>query len=161
MSHRLRKGEIHHTREILQSSKTASHREQAVLKETAYKKHLSTRGRILRQNPDKNLKNFPTCYSQSPLLRILPPSPLAHFRRNGLKVVCHVYIVYESIKSKNSQDYGQKPQRNCTFMNSASGLNYKQECPMLYIASYTPVFCPILYSFFRLCRFDARKCSVH
>ncbi len=29
---------------------------------------------------------------------------------------------YRNLKSENSQDYAQKPQRNCTFMNSASGL---------------------------------------
>jgi hypothetical protein len=28
---------------------------------------------------------------------------------------------YGNLKSENSQDYAQKPQRNCTFMNSASG----------------------------------------
>jgi hypothetical protein len=28
---------------------------------------------------------------------------------------------YRNIKSENSQDYAQKPQRNFTFMNSASG----------------------------------------
>ncbi len=28
---------------------------------------------------------------------------------------------YINLKSENSQDYAQKPQRNCTFMNSASG----------------------------------------
>jgi hypothetical protein len=27
---------------------------------------------------------------------------------------------YGNLKSENSQDYAQKPQRNCTFMNSAS-----------------------------------------
>jgi hypothetical protein len=26
-----------------------------------------------------------------------------------------------NLKSENSQDYAQKPQRNCMFMNSASG----------------------------------------
>ncbi len=29
---------------------------------------------------------------------------------------------YTNLKSENSQDYAQKPQRNCTFMNSASVL---------------------------------------
>ncbi len=29
---------------------------------------------------------------------------------------------YRNLKSENSQDYAQKPQRNCTFMKSASGL---------------------------------------
>jgi hypothetical protein len=32
-------------------------------------------------------------------------------------------IPYRNLKSENSQDYAQKPQRrNCTFMNSASGV---------------------------------------
>jgi hypothetical protein len=35
--------------------------------------------------------------------------------------VCYVNIVYGNLKSENSQDYAQKPQRNCTFMNLASG----------------------------------------
>jgi hypothetical protein len=29
--------------------------------------------------------------------------------------------VYGNLKSENSQEYGQKPQQNCTLMNSASG----------------------------------------
>ena len=33
---------------------------------------------------------------------------------------------YRNLKSENSQDYAQKPQRNCTFMTSASGLWYSQ-----------------------------------
>jgi hypothetical protein len=37
-----------------------------------------------------------------------PPTP----SKSSLKLVC----------SENSQDYAQKPQRNYTFMNSASGL---------------------------------------
>ncbi len=28
---------------------------------------------------------------------------------------------YRNVKSDNSQDYVQKPQRNCMFMNSTSG----------------------------------------
>ncbi len=46
------------------------------------------------------------------------PSPLS---KSVLKLVCNVDIVYGNLKSENSQDYVQKPQRNCTFMNSASG----------------------------------------
>jgi hypothetical protein len=38
-----------------------------------------------------------------------------------LKLVCNVNIIYGNLKSENSQDYAQKPQRSCTFMNSASG----------------------------------------
>ncbi len=33
----------------------------------------------------------------------------------------NVNIVYGNLTSENSQDYAQKPQRNCTFMRSASG----------------------------------------
>jgi len=34
--------------------------------------------------------------------------------------VCNASIVYGNLKSENSHDYAKKPQRNCTFMNSAS-----------------------------------------
>jgi hypothetical protein len=43
-----------------------------------------------------------------------PPS------KSGLKLVCNVNIVFGNLKSKNSQDYAQKPQRNSMFMNSPS-----------------------------------------
>ncbi len=39
------------------------------------------------------------------------PYPLPYGLRN----------LYRNLKSENSQDYYQKPQQNCTFMNSASG----------------------------------------
>jgi hypothetical protein len=48
-----------------------------------------------------------------------PPPPL---QENGMKLCCDVNIVYGNLESENSQDYAQKPQRNCTFMNSTSGL---------------------------------------
>ncbi len=41
----------------------------------------------------------------------LKPYPLPYSLRNS----------YRNLKSENFQDYAQKPQRNCTFMNSASG----------------------------------------
>jgi hypothetical protein len=47
------------------------------------------------------------------LLPPTPPPPRA-------KVVRDVNIVYGNLKSDKSQDYVQKPQRNCTFLNSAS-----------------------------------------
>jgi hypothetical protein len=47
--------------------------------------------------------------------RILLPHPL--------KLVCNVNIEYRNLKSENSQDCAQRPQRNCTFMNSASVLS--------------------------------------
>ncbi len=46
----------------------------------------------------------------------LPPTPSV----SGLKLVCNINIVYGNLKSENSQDNAQKPQQNCTFMNSAS-----------------------------------------
>jgi hypothetical protein len=52
-----------------------------------------------------------------------PPPPPPPRRKSGLKLVCNVTIVYGNLKSENSQDHAQKPQRNCTFMNTASGLD--------------------------------------
>ncbi len=43
--------------------------------------------------------------------------------KNGLKLVFNVNIVYEFYKCENSQDCAQKPPRNCTVMDSASGLD--------------------------------------
>ncbi len=37
----------------------------------------------------------------------------------------NVNIVYGNLKSENSQDNAQKPQRNCMFMNLASGPRIK------------------------------------
>jgi hypothetical protein len=65
-------------------------------------------------------KSFPPCYSQLPLLTDFysPPPPLS---KSALKLVCNVNIVYGNLKTENSQAYAQRSQRNCTFMNSASG----------------------------------------
>jgi hypothetical protein len=46
-----------------------------------------------------------------------PPSPI----KSGLKLVCNANIEYGNLKSENYPEYAQKPQRHCTFMNSASG----------------------------------------
>jgi hypothetical protein len=46
-------------------------------------------------------------------------SPLL-LSRSGLKLVCNVNIVYGHLKSENFRDYVQKPQRNCTLINSTS-----------------------------------------
>jgi hypothetical protein len=70
------------------------------------------------------VKNFPPCYSQSPLLTdfsLLPLPLTTPLSKSGLKLVCNVNIVHGSLKAENYQDYAQKPRRNCTFMNSASG----------------------------------------
>ncbi len=59
---------------------------------------------------------------QSPLPTesTLPPPPPT---KSGLKLVYNENFVYGNLKSESSQDYGQKPQRNCMFMNSASPLS--------------------------------------
>ncbi len=94
------------------------------------------RGRILGQNPAKSLTSFPPCYSQSTLqlclrflfLQITQPlttsvkekggkpdrKPFPPFPMVGLR------NPYRYLMSENSQDYAQKPQHDCTFMNSAS-----------------------------------------
>ncbi len=74
-----------------------------------------SRGRILGLDWDKSLQGFPPCNPQSPLLKDFTP-----LKKNGLKQVCNVNIVYGNLKSENSPDYAQKPQRNCTFVNLAS-----------------------------------------
>jgi hypothetical protein len=43
-----------------------------------------TRRRILGRNWDKSLKSFPPCYSQLPLLRILPPKQARILDTNDL-----------------------------------------------------------------------------
>ncbi len=68
---------------------------------------------------NKSLGSFPPCFSQSPLLTDFTPPPLSI---SSLKLVYNVNIVYRNLKSENSQDYAQKPQRNYKFMNSASVL---------------------------------------
>jgi hypothetical protein len=38
-----------------------------------------------------------------------------------LKLVCTVNVVNGNLKPENSEDYAQKPQRNCMFINASSG----------------------------------------
>jgi hypothetical protein len=45
---------------------------------------------------------------------------------------------YRNLKSENSQDYAQKPQQNCTIMNSASGHILKDDVNGF---SYTSIIC--------------------
>jgi hypothetical protein len=65
-----------------------------------------------------------------------PPPPRS---KNGLKLVCNANIVCGNLKSENSLGYAQKPQRNCTFMNSASGLTQlkKEFYRFIYIGGIT------------------------
>jgi hypothetical protein len=53
-----------------------------------------------------------------------PPPPQCKSKWFETGVVCNVNIVYMNLKSENSQDYAQKPQRNLTFMNSAAGPHF-------------------------------------
>jgi hypothetical protein len=46
---------------------------------------------------------------------------LTPLSKSGLKLICNVDILYGNLQSENSQDYAQRPQRNCK--NSASGLD--------------------------------------
>ncbi len=49
-----------------------------------------------------------------------PPRPVS---KSGLKLVCNVRtLCTENLSLRAIQDYAQKPQRNCAFMNSASGV---------------------------------------
>jgi hypothetical protein len=83
---------------------------------------------------NKSLKSFLPCYSQSPL-----PTDFTH---SAVKLVCHVNIVYGNLKSENSQDYAQKLQRNCTFMNSALGYKHflyenPTQCTYMFSSRYS------------------------
>ncbi len=96
------------------------------------------RGRILGRNPDKSLKSLPPCYSESPLQLYFEVlflqthatsysfySSLTVYckeerRKNWEKTIPPSHWFKKSIESESSQDYAQKPQRNCMFTNSAS-----------------------------------------
>ncbi len=79
--------------------------------------------------------NEMSCYTEAEFLEVLGQKPeffsLLFTSTNGpspslnksgleLELVCNVNIVYGNLKSENSRDYAQIPQRNCTFINSAS-----------------------------------------
>ncbi len=72
---------------------------------------------------DKCLKSLLFTVYATPLLTDFIPPPPHPPSKSGLKLVCNVNIVLGNLKSDNSQDYAQKPQQNCTFMNSASGVD--------------------------------------
>jgi hypothetical protein len=97
------------------------------------------RGRILGRNPDKNLKSFPPCYSESPL-QICIEISISSNSRNLLQFLQCVLMytvkekggktnikphplpyglrnAYRNLKSESSQNYDKKPQRKCTFIN--------------------------------------------
>ncbi len=98
--------------------------------------------RILGHNPGKSLKSLPLYYSQSPpqlcleisissnsrnFLQFLQFSYCTLWRREAENLKIKPFSLpyglkdpYKNLKSEHSLDYAQKPQRNCTFMNSAS-----------------------------------------
>jgi hypothetical protein len=101
---------------------------------------LHNRGQILGRNPYKSLKSFPPFYSQSPLqlclqiylyfLKLTQPlivssgQLLYTIKKKGGKPDRKPYLLSyglrnpsRNLKSKNSQNYAQKPQQNFTFMN--------------------------------------------
>jgi hypothetical protein len=98
----------------------------------------------------QSLKSFPPCYSQSPLqlaLRFLflqthatsysfYSSSMYTVREKGEKPEKPYPLPYglrnscRNLKSENSQDYAQKPQRNCPFLNSASVLYNISTCTL-------------------------------
>jgi hypothetical protein len=96
----------------------------------------------------KVLRVSPPCYSQSPLQLCLEISTSSNSQNlfQFLDFSYCTYIVkekggkpdrkpyplpyrlrklYRNLKSENSQDYAQKPQQNCLFMNSASGCIFR------------------------------------
>jgi hypothetical protein len=79
-----------------------------------------------------------------------PPPSLS---KSGLKLVCNVNIIYGNFKAGYSQDYAQKPQQNCMFMNSAAGTVLATAC-QVYIPYFLisasidlPTYVPVFYYF--------------
>ncbi len=65
-------------------------------------------------------KEFSSLLFTSPLITdftIFPPT----LEQKQVETGFNVNIVYGNLKTENSPDYAHKPQRNCTFMNLASG----------------------------------------
>ncbi len=114
------------------------------------------RGLILVQNPDESLQSFPLCYSQSPsaalpwdfyIYKLTQPLKVSRAQllytvkekrgkpyRKPYPLPYCLRNPYRNLKSENSQDHAQKPQRNCMFMNSASAFNQKS-CYFWHVAT--------------------------
>jgi hypothetical protein len=112
------------------------YREKLLLPARRVHKLSMSRG-ILGRNPDKSLKSFPPCYSQSPSTAL--PRDLYFLKLTKPLTVSRVQLLYtvkekggktdrkpyplpyglnldRNLKSENYEDYAQ---RNCMFMNSA------------------------------------------
>jgi len=111
---------------------------------------LLSQGRFLGRNPDNSLKS--PCYSQAPLqlfffFKLMAPLTVSTVQllysvkeKGGKPDRKPYHIPYDlrnpsrKLKSENSQDYAQTPQRNCVFTNSA--ISYVQEYTLLQPPSY-------------------------
>ncbi len=67
-------------------------------------------------NPGSGLDPDPVPYQDLDSLEMLDPDPYPHPDSMNPDP-----DPYRNLKSENSQDYAQKPQRHCMFMNSVSG----------------------------------------
>ncbi len=97
------------------------------------------RGRILGQNPDKEFSSLLFMVTSTALpwdfyfFKLTQPLTVSTVQllctvkekrekpdRKPYPLTYGIRNTYRNVKSENSQDYAQKPQRNCTFMNLAS-----------------------------------------
>jgi hypothetical protein len=126
---------------------------------------IESRDRILGRHPDKSLKSFPPCYSQSHLCSFALRFLFSSNSRNLLRIstVKLLYTVKDkggksdrkpyllpygfrntcrNLKSENFQDYAQKPlTKNCRIMNSASA-DGRRSAVQLFVAS-VPLIRPV------------------
>jgi hypothetical protein len=95
-----------------------------------------TEAELLDEIQPKVVKSFPPCYSQSPLqlclrflfLQITQPLTVSVKEKGGIPdrkpfppfLWFKKSIQIRYLMSENSQDYAQKPQHDCAFMNSAT-----------------------------------------
>ncbi len=89
-------------------------------------------GQILGQSPDKSLKSFPPCYSQSPLQLCFKIIFLLTHATSDVFLQTHA-TSYSDQLLYTVKEKGEKPdrKRNCMFMISASIVNVsmKQDSP--------------------------------
>jgi hypothetical protein len=92
--------------------------------------------RILGRNPDKSLRSFLPCYSQSPPQLCFE----MYSSSNPHNLLQFLQLSTLWRRMENSQDNVQKPQRNVTFMNFFSGrfaISYcTNECLLLAVLMY-------------------------
>ncbi len=94
--------------------------------------YLFSRVRILGRNWDKSKEFSSLLFTATSANGFYPPTRA----KCGLKLAWNVNNVYGDLNSENSQDYVQKPKRNCTFMNSVSALFYRQQSTISALSLY-------------------------